>query len=76
MEKKIYTLKDGGVFSATSHSDLVTQMRSSSMFDESTTNYDYMKSFSTRFVEQEGILISYASENEFVQALIDCQFIE
>lgn len=76
MDKKEYTLKDGGKFTATSAANLVEQMRTSSMFDESSNNQEYMTAFAVRFEQQEGVALPTTSEQEFVQALVGCGFIE
>lgn len=76
MDKKEYTLKDGGKFTATSAANLVEQMRTSSMFDESSNNQEYMTAFAVRFEQQEGVALPTTSEHEFVNALVGCGFIQ
>lgn len=72
---KTYNLADGGIITATSAKDFVTQLRQGSRMRTSTNNTTYMKGFADRYEELHGIRPETSDEEQFVASLIRMGYI-
>lgn len=72
---KTYNLLDGGIITATSPEDFVTQLREGSRFDSECTNQEFMHNFARRYRELHGVDIDADSFESFVNSLIQLGYI-
>ena len=72
---KTYNLLDGGIITATSPEDFVTQLREGSRFDSECTNQEFMVNFARRYRELYGIDVASDSFESFVDSLVIAGYI-
>ena len=70
---KTYNLLDGGIITATSPEDFVTQLREGSRFDSECTNQEFMVNFARRYLELYGIdtQTNYEGTIQDIKAALD-----
>lgn len=74
--KKEYRLQDGGLITASSPKEFVTNLRMSSMFGSGSTDSDYMKEFSNRMLVQSGAIVRTDTASNFMDDLKDIGYIQ
>jgi hypothetical protein len=69
MKKTEFHLTDGGIITAASPAEFITNLRQSSLFDSDCTDTEYMKNFANRYKIQTCHVIRTDTAENFVEDL-------